>query len=155
MDATDLVLVALAKLAPHHLVAPPAPFLSASWASWASTASRSASVSRQSATESTPEVVQHEASVSLGIVGHDGWGTHDKILPWSFIFASYYRASSCWYFRWYRPSSTIKTTSNSNGYDIRRLPARGTNRAFAVIRQRSLSPIAAQLNPSNSELPHD
>src|SRR5258707_6186969 len=34
-----------------------------------------------SATESTPEVVQHEVSVSLGIVGHDGWGTHDKILP--------------------------------------------------------------------------
>ena len=34
-----------------------------------------------SATASTPEVVQHEVSVSLGIVGHDGWGTHDKILP--------------------------------------------------------------------------
>jgi hypothetical protein len=34
-----------------------------------------------SATESTPEVVQHEVSVSLGIVGHDGWGTYDKILP--------------------------------------------------------------------------
>jgi hypothetical protein len=44
-----------------------------------------------------------------------------------FIFASYYRASSCWYFRWYRPPSTTKTTSNSNGYGIRRLPARGTN----------------------------
>jgi hypothetical protein len=27
-----------------------------------------------SATESTPEVVQHEVSVSLGIVGHNGWG---------------------------------------------------------------------------------
>jgi hypothetical protein len=26
-----------------------------------------------SATESTPEVVQHEVSVSLGIVGHNGW----------------------------------------------------------------------------------
>jgi len=34
-----------------------------------------------SATESTPDVVQHEVSVSLGIVGHDGWGTHDKSLP--------------------------------------------------------------------------
>jgi hypothetical protein len=33
-----------------------------------------------SATESTPEVVQHEVSVSLGIVGHNGWGTHDKTL---------------------------------------------------------------------------
>jgi hypothetical protein len=32
-------------------------------------------------TAATPEVVQHEVSVSLGIVGHDGWGTHDKILP--------------------------------------------------------------------------
>ena len=42
-----------------------------------------------------------------------------------FIFASYYRASSCWYFRWYRPPSTMKTISNSNGYGIRRLPARG------------------------------
>jgi hypothetical protein len=27
-----------------------------------------------SATESTPEVVQHEVGVSLGIVGHNGWG---------------------------------------------------------------------------------
>jgi hypothetical protein len=44
-----------------------------------------------------------------------------------FIFASYYRASSCWYFRWYRPSSTMKTISNSNGYGIRRLPARVRN----------------------------
>jgi hypothetical protein len=34
-----------------------------------------------SATESTPEVVQHEVSVSRGIVGHNGWGTHDKTLP--------------------------------------------------------------------------
>ncbi len=34
-----------------------------------------------SATESTPEVIQHEVSVSLSIVGHDGWGAHDKILP--------------------------------------------------------------------------
>jgi hypothetical protein len=31
-----------------------------------------------SATESTAEAVQHEVSVSLGIVGHNGWGTHDK-----------------------------------------------------------------------------
>ncbi len=29
----------------------------------------------------TPEVVQHEVSVSLGIVGHNGWGTPDKTLP--------------------------------------------------------------------------
>jgi hypothetical protein len=34
-----------------------------------------------SATDSTPDVVQHEVSVSLGIVGHGGWGTHDKTLP--------------------------------------------------------------------------
>jgi hypothetical protein len=34
-----------------------------------------------SATESTPEVVQHEVGVSLGIVGHNGWGTHDETLP--------------------------------------------------------------------------
>jgi hypothetical protein len=34
-----------------------------------------------SATELTPEVVQHEAGVSLGIVGHNGGGTHDMILP--------------------------------------------------------------------------
>jgi hypothetical protein len=34
-----------------------------------------------SATESTPEVVQHEVSVSLGIVGHNGWGTHDNTFP--------------------------------------------------------------------------
>jgi len=34
-----------------------------------------------SATESTPEVVQHEVSVSLGIVGPNGWGTPDKTLP--------------------------------------------------------------------------
>jgi hypothetical protein len=27
-----------------------------------------------------PEVVQHEVSVSLGIVGHNRWGTHDKTL---------------------------------------------------------------------------
>jgi hypothetical protein len=42
-----------------------------------------------------------------------------------FIFASW-GASSCWYFRWYRPPSTMKIASNSNGYGIRRLPARGT-----------------------------
>jgi len=34
-----------------------------------------------SATESTPEGVQHEISVSLGIVGRNGWGTCDKPLP--------------------------------------------------------------------------
>jgi hypothetical protein len=28
-----------------------------------------------------PDVVQHEVSVSLGIVGHNGWDTHDKTLP--------------------------------------------------------------------------
>jgi hypothetical protein len=46
-----------------------------------------------------------------------------------FIFASEYRASSCWYLCWYRQQSTMKVTSNSNGYGIRRLPARGTNQA--------------------------
>jgi hypothetical protein len=34
-----------------------------------------------------------------------------------------------------------KIASNSNGYGIKRLPARGTNRAFALIRLRSLSSI--------------
>ena len=34
-----------------------------------------------SATESILEVVQHEVSVALGIVGHNGWGTHDKTPP--------------------------------------------------------------------------
>jgi hypothetical protein len=34
-----------------------------------------------SATESTPEVVQYEVSVSLDIVGHNGWGTPYKTLP--------------------------------------------------------------------------
>jgi hypothetical protein len=34
-----------------------------------------------SATESTPDVVQHAVSVSLGIVGHNGRGTLDKTLP--------------------------------------------------------------------------
>jgi hypothetical protein len=138
IDAADLVLVALAKLAPNHFVAPPALFFSVSWASWASTVSplsRVDAVERKpcaqwsppgpvsqpiirsalfsvltnigtpssldvqqiadqrraisafgvglapSATESTPEVVQHEVSVSLGIVGPNGWGTPDKTLP--------------------------------------------------------------------------
>jgi hypothetical protein len=35
-----------------------------------------------SATESIPEVAQHEVSVWLGIVGHNGRGTHDKTLLW-------------------------------------------------------------------------
>jgi hypothetical protein len=48
-----------------------------------------------------------------------------------FIFASSYRVSSCWYFRWYQPPSMMKTILNSNGYGIRRLSARGTNRASA------------------------
>jgi hypothetical protein len=30
--------------------------------------------------ESPPEVVQREVRVSLGILGHNGWGTHDKTL---------------------------------------------------------------------------
>ena len=38
----------------------------------------SASVSRQAQPSRPPEVVQHEVSVSLGIVGHNGWGTRDK-----------------------------------------------------------------------------
>jgi hypothetical protein len=43
-----------------------------------------------------------------------------------FIFASEYRASSCWYLCWYRQQSTTKMVSNSNGYSTKRLPARGT-----------------------------
>jgi hypothetical protein len=43
-----------------------------------------------------------------------------------FILASQYRSLSCWYFCWYRQLSTMKTTSNSNCYGIRRLSARGT-----------------------------
>jgi hypothetical protein len=35
-----------------------------------------------SATLSIPEVVQHKVSVSLGIVGHNGPGTHEKTLLW-------------------------------------------------------------------------
>jgi hypothetical protein len=34
-----------------------------------------------SGTDSILEVVKHEVSVSLGIVGHNGWATHDKTLP--------------------------------------------------------------------------
>jgi hypothetical protein len=41
-----------------------------------------------------------------------------------FIFVDEYRAPSCWYLCWYRQQSTIKVTSNSNGYGTKRLPAR-------------------------------
>ncbi len=50
-----------------------------------------------------------------------------------FIFASEYRASSCWYLCWYRQQSTMKVTSKSNGYGIRRLPARGTKPKTSAI----------------------
>jgi hypothetical protein len=53
-----------------------------------------------------------------------------------FIFASW-GASSCWYFRWYRPPSTMKISSNSNGYGIRRLPARAPRFALAGYAWRS------------------
>jgi hypothetical protein len=43
-----------------------------------------------------------------------------------FIFTSSYRASACWYFRWYRQQSVTKILSNSIRYRIWRLPARGT-----------------------------
>jgi hypothetical protein len=43
-----------------------------------------------------------------------------------FIFVGEYRASSCWYLCWYRQQSTMKVTSNSNGYGSRQLSARGT-----------------------------
>jgi hypothetical protein len=43
-----------------------------------------------------------------------------------FIFASYYRTSSCWYFCWYRQQSTMNITLNSNGYSGGRVSARGT-----------------------------
>jgi hypothetical protein len=57
-----------------------------------------------------------------------------------FIFVGEYRASSCWYLCWYRQQSTIKVTSNSNGYGTKRLPARGTNlRSFGW--QATLDPI--------------
>jgi hypothetical protein len=35
-------------------------------------------LSRQAQGKSAPEGVPHEASVSLDIVGNDGWGTHDR-----------------------------------------------------------------------------
>ncbi|UPJ49070.1 hypothetical protein IVB30_39880 [Bradyrhizobium sp. 200] len=35
-----------------------------------------------------------------------------------FIFASRYRASSCWYYCWYQQQSMTKIVSNSNGYGI-------------------------------------
>jgi hypothetical protein len=35
-----------------------------------------------SATELTAEVVQYEVSVSLDLVGANGWGTYDKTRPW-------------------------------------------------------------------------
>ena len=44
-----------------------------------------------------------------------------------FILASWiHRASSCWYFCWYRQQLTDKMNLNSDGYGNRRLPARGT-----------------------------
>jgi hypothetical protein len=51
----------------------------------------------------------------------------------SFIFASEYRASSCWYLCWYRQQSTIKVVSNSNGYGSRQLSARGTKMKTSII----------------------
>ena len=48
---------------------------------WSSKALRTTERPRQAQAESPPEVVPHEVSVSLGTVGNDGWGTHDKILP--------------------------------------------------------------------------
>lgn len=36
---------------------------------------------RASATELTAQVVQYEVSVSLDIVGANGWGTYDKTRP--------------------------------------------------------------------------
>ena len=130
IDAADLVLVALAKLAPHHLVAPPALFFSASWASWASTTSPSnapSSLSRVDAVERKPcaqwsppgpvrspcpqrlcsvccrTLARHRhwtssrsrISVARSALRrrsrakrnrvdprNNGWGTHDKTLPW-------------------------------------------------------------------------
>ena len=40
---------------------------------------------------------------------------------------------ACWYLCWYRQQSTMKVTSNSNGYGIRPLPARGTTEKTVVI----------------------
>jgi hypothetical protein len=106
--------VALAKLAPHHLVAPPALFSpsrdelgfhymaverallveqgrrSRAEAVRAVVAARPVSqpIIRSALFSVLSDVgppssldVQHEVSVSLGIVGHNGWGTHDKTLP--------------------------------------------------------------------------
>jgi hypothetical protein len=43
-----------------------------------------------------------------------------------FYFCQLYRASSCWYFCWYRQQSTKKITLHSEGYGSGRVSARGT-----------------------------
>jgi hypothetical protein len=52
----------------------------------------------------------------------------------------------CWYLCWYRQQSTTKVVSDSNGYGSRQLSARGTNRASALIRQRSFSSITTAIS---------
>jgi hypothetical protein len=43
----------------------------------------------------------------------------------------------CWYLRWYRQPPTIKTTSASNSYGIKRLSARGTKEPFTTVHRGS------------------
>jgi hypothetical protein len=57
-----------------------------------------------------------------------------------------YGTSACWYFCWYRQQSMAKACVNSDIYGIKRLSARGTSRAFALIRQRSFSSITTAIS---------
>jgi hypothetical protein len=119
-----------------------------------------------SATVSIPEVVQHKVSVSLGIVEHNGPGTHEGtllwprdillgrcrrnfesepgsipierlwrparheacLLPWSLpiYFCRLIPRVIVLVFPLVWQPSTMKITSNSNGYGTVRLPAMGT-----------------------------
>jgi hypothetical protein len=50
-----------------------------------------------------------------------------------FYFCQLYRASSCWYFCWYRQQSTKKITLHSNGYGSGRVSAKGTTKKMQII----------------------
>jgi hypothetical protein len=74
-------------------------------------------------------------SIPVGVIVETGtaWGRAGCWGPAVLFLEAQYRSLSCWYFCWYRQLSTMKTTSNSNCYGIRRLSARGTNlRGFAA-----------------------
>jgi hypothetical protein len=48
-------------------------------------------------------------------------------------FCQLYRASSCWYFCWYRQQWVTKIILNSIGYGIKQLSARGTKIQTLII----------------------